>query len=443
MANPPQLPPHQLGPPVEFKASGEDATQTQANLIMARNNPAFPFVKEMFADAMVKRAEQIMLDYTAQAVGVRYEVDGLWHNITQRDRQSGDAMLVVMKKLADLNVNERRAKQSGKFKVQFQDTKLDCSITSQGVQTGERVLLKLSGWDIKLDILSDLGMREKMVEQVKSLLNREEGTMLIVSAMPGDGLTTSFCATLSTSDRFMRDFVGAEDKQNPLPSIENVNMRQFDAAAGETPVALLNSILLKEPDALVVPDLVNAETIDLLCDQVIEKDLFVTTHIPAKEGVEALLRVLAMKPAAEKFSQAVSAVIYGRLVRKLCETCRQPYQPTPQLLQQLGLPAGRISTLFREYQPPPPEQCVDAKGNPIPPPVCPNCGNMAYQGRTAVFELIVVDDKMREALIKSPKLDVLRNLVRASGQRTIKEEGIALVARGVTSLTEMQRVLQK
>ncbi len=435
------LAPHEMGPKVEFKAAGADAQKSQANLIVARNLPAFPLIKEMIADAMLKKTEMIMLDYTAQAVGIRYQIDGLWHNIAQRDRPSGDVMLAVMKKLADCDPKERRLKQGGVFKVEYRGEKLSCTFSSQGVQTGERALLKFAGRKIKLESLADLGMRDKMIEQVKAVLNSDSGGLLLVTSMPGDGLTTAWCATLRAADRFMRDFVGLEPDTNPSPAVENVKMSQFNVEGGETPDKLLPSIILKQPEALVVSELTNGATVDILSDQAAAGKLIVSS-IRAKESVEALLRVLELKPSAEKFAKAIRAVIFQRLVRRLCDTCKQPYQPNPQLIHKLGLPPGRVLNLYRQWQPPPPEQLVDEKGRPIPPPVCPDCGNMGYRGRIAIFELLMVNDRMREALVKQPKLEVLRQIAKADKHRTVREEGIAMVARGLTSLTELQRIVK-
>jgi len=443
MANEPVLAPHQMGPPVDFTAAGADNSKVQANQIQARNSPAFPFVRELFANAISKRTGTIMLNYTQQAVGIRFDVDGMWHDIGQRDRQSGDVMLAVMKKLADLNANERRAKQAGSFKAEFMDQKFTCHFSSQGVKTGERVLIKLEGKGVKIDTLEELGMRAKMIEQVKSVLNHENGGMLIVASMPGDGLTTTFCAALRAADRYMRDFVGLEDRNNRIPPVENVDMQTFDLAAGQTPDALLPSILLKQPEAFVVPDFVNGKTIDMLSEQVTKTGCTVAASINAKEAAEALLRVMMLKPDVEAFAKAVSAVLYTRPARRLCENCRQPYQPAPQLLHKLGLPQGRVNVMYRQWQPPPPEQLVDEKGNPIAPPICPSCGGLGYKGRFGIYELLMVNEQMRQAMIKQPKLEVLRQVAVAAKHRTVKDEGIAAAARGLSSLNEIQRVLQK
>jgi len=143
---------------------------------------------------------------------------------------------------------------------------------------------------------------------------------------------------------------------------------------------------------------------------------------------------LMLKVPPAQFAAAATAVLNGRLVRKLCETCKEAYTPPPEVLKQLGLPAGRIEALYR-----PPTQPIDPKN---PEKVCEKCLGVGYLGRTAIFELLVVDDNIRQILGKTPKLDLLRNAVRASKQRTLQEEGILLVAKGVTSIPELMRVLK-
>jgi len=181
----------------------------------------------------------------------------------------------------------------------------------------------------------------------------------------------------------------------------------------------------------------------MLCDQVNSQNKLVIARVAAKEASEALLRVMAYKGPVQEFVQAVTLVLSGRLVRKLCEPCRQSYQPPPQLLQKLGIPPGRVSVLYRDYQPPPPEQRIDAKGRPIEIEICEQCGGIGFFGRTGIFELMVVNDMIREALVKTPNLEGIRRAARMSGHRVMQEEGIVLVAQGTTSLQELQRVLKQ
>ncbi|MDP6723300.1 MAG: ATPase, T2SS/T4P/T4SS family, partial [Pirellulaceae bacterium] len=211
----------------------------------------------------------------------------------------------------------------------------------------------------------------------------------------------------------------------------------FNAAAGETPDTMIPGLMLKQPDAVVVPELHNAETVRMLCVEATEEERVIMAGVHAKESVEALLRVLLLKADAALFAKSITAVVNVRLVRKLCEECKQAFEPPPQLLQKLGIPPGRVQHLYQEWQPPAPGE--EKRGQPE---VCPKCGGIGYSGRTGIFEFLEVDDRIRQALVSQPKLEVLRQLARQGGNRTLQEEGILLVAQGVTSLNELQRVLK-
>jgi type II secretory ATPase GspE/PulE/Tfp pilus assembly ATPase PilB-like protein len=350
-------------------------------------------------------------------------------------------MLAVLKKIASLDVQDRRSRQEGRFGAVFKGTQYICTIVSQGVKTGERVLIKLDTKKPKFESLEDLGMRPKMRERFKELIDEPQGFM-IVSTPPGGGLTTLWRLAVSAADRFVRDFVCIEDDQQREEEIINVGPIHFDSAAGQTPADILPRLLLKQPDVFVVPELIDARTIEMLCNQVIEHHKMVVTRVVAKDAAEALLRLLALNPPREEFAQSVTAVLNSRLVRRLCQDCRQPYQPQPQVLQRLGIPPSRVSVLYRQFQPPPPEQRVDEKGRPIEIPICQTCGGLGYHGRTGIFEMLEVTDQVRDVLTRQPSLDNIRRAAKASGHRSLQEEGIVLMAQGTTSWEELQRVMK-
>ena len=127
-----------------------------------------------------------------------------------------------------------------------------------------------------------------------------------------------------------------------------------------------------------------------------------------------------------------------RLVRKLCEKCKEAYAPPPEVLKQLGLPAGKIQALYRPPVPPPPDSEAAKQYKP-----CEECMAIGYLGRTAIFELVMVDDTMRQVLTRQPKLELLREASRRAGNRNLQEEGVLLVARGITSVPELVRVLKQ
>ena len=132
-----------------------------------------------------------------------------------------------------------------------------------------------------------------------------------------------------------------------------------------------------------------------------------------------------------RLRKRIAAVLCTRLIRKLCDACKVGYAPTPDLLKKLGIPAGKIEALYRS---PKPEEVEKP---------CKECGALGFKGRTAIFELLEVDDKMREVLLKKPQLDLAKKVARAAGMRPFQEEGLLLVAKGLTSLAELQRVLKE
>jgi type II secretory ATPase GspE/PulE/Tfp pilus assembly ATPase PilB-like protein len=422
---------YEKGAAVELMASGAaEERDNQANLIAARQSPGYLLVKELIADMAARRSDRVILDYSPEAVTARYHIDGVWHNGEARERESGDIMLAVMKTLANLNMNERRKKQDGKFAAKYQEHSYMCPITSQGVQTGERVLVSLlGGYQRNFKNYEDLGMRPKMAEQWSALMGRDKG-LIVISALPEGGLTTLTDVSLVETDRLLRDFVSIEPVSQREREIENIEVTTFDAAAGETPATILPRLIRKYPNVYVLRDFSDPEAAKMLINE-IQEDRLVVTTVHAKDAAEALLRLLKMNVPQREFAENVTAVLSMRLVRKLCDACKVAYAPTPELLKKLGIPAGKIEALYRV---PKPEE--------IEKP-CKECNGIGFVGRTGVFELLVVDDKIREILIRAPQLELLRKAARAAGMRTFQEEGLLLVAKGVTSIAELQRILKQ
>ena len=271
-------------------------------------------------------------------------------------------------------------------------------------------------------------MRSRTQAQLDTLLTQPQG-MVLFSSLPGGGLSSLIDGALSACDCYTRDFAAVEDVKNLEYEVENIHVTTFDPSAGEKVLPVLEKMVRTYPNVLVVRNLPDGETAKFLCDQVQEERLVVTA-IRAKDASEALLRVLLLKVPPKDFAQAISGVVAVRLVRKLCEECKEAYNPQPEVLQQFGIPAGKIQTLFQ-----PPSQ-IDQKK------VCPACDGIGYKGRTGLFELITVDDGVREALVKNPKIEAVRSAARKAGLKTFQEEGLVLVVKGVTSLAELQRVLK-
>jgi hypothetical protein len=285
-------------------------------------------------------------------------------------------------------------------------------------------------------------MRDAVQESYKGMLNGNKG-LVIISAPATHGLPTTWRISLENADKFVRDWVLIENKKNQEPEIINVT-EYFYEDGGDTPEQLFDKVRLKQPDVYVLPSLINPQVVEAVLGQIHKEQKHMVTRTVAVDAVDALLQVLKGNPKHAKALLGIAqGVLNQRLIRRLCESCKQAYQPSPQLLQKLNLPAGRVPKLYKPTIPPPPDQRVDAKGNPIEIEICKKCNGRGYFGRMALFELLVVDDKVRKAVAQFiEKPDELRKFLKASGHSGFFEEGILACALGQTSLEEVQRVMQ-
>lgn len=423
--------PQDKGPPVGLVAMGADNDLVnKANRFTAKQSPGFLTVREVLHDALDRHADKIMLDYTTEGVSVRMEIDGVWHDAGARDREIGDPMLAVLKKLCNLNIEDRRSRQTGCFGVAYKRVKCVWDFGSQGTKKGERAVLQMQNDQQVPQNLDELGMRPKLLENVKELMQSREG-LILFSSLPAGGLSTTFSAALQSMDRFMRHIVSFENASRCEIDIDNIDVNTYRASDGPSITNDLTRLIRTEPDVIIAPSIPDGKIADLLSYQAVEGKLVIST-IRAKEAVESLLRFLMLKATPEEFAPAVKAVINQRLVRKLCNACKEAYQPPVAQIKQLGLPPTRVDTFCREPQ----SRSEDQE-------VCTACGGIGYRGRTAIFELLMVSNKLRETLVKQPKIEVLRKVAYESGHRSLQEEGIVLVASGVTSLPELTRVLRQ
>jgi type II secretory ATPase GspE/PulE/Tfp pilus assembly ATPase PilB-like protein len=378
---------------------------------------------------VAKRSDKTLLDYGREGVGQKYQIDGVWHNGEARDRPSGDAMLAVMKMLAALDANERTKPQNGRFIAKYEGKSYSARFAAQGAQAGERVSLALDDGKRKFETLDDLGMRDKVRDRWHELIGADQG-MLIFSTLPGDGLTSLIDTSIEDTDRLMRDWIALEPENAREREIENVDVETYDGASGQSLSAILPKIIRKYPNVYVVRNVDSPQAADLLFREVQDDHLLVTS-IHAKDAPEALLRMLQKKVPQKSFAAAITAVLYMRLIRKLCEQCRVPYEPTPDVLQKLGIPQGRVQVLYRAPK-------AEERDKP-----CPACHGIGFFGRTGLFELLEINDEIRQILAKQPNPDLLKKAARRAGMRSLQEEGILLVAKGVTSLPELMRVLKQ
>ena len=424
--------------PLEITAAGETDEEKEVNLQMVQPSPGFEPAQELIVDAIIKDADVTVLDYTANQVNVRYQIDGLWHAGAPMDRESGDYMLATLKQISGMNYQERRARQEGSFATFFNKVRQKFKIVSQGIQTGERVALYLDYKRPPLESAEQLGMRSRMTAELKEILQNPETGVVLVSAVPGEGYTTAWRGVLDTCDRLTRDFFVMEEVGKNEPEVINIYPIDFDPAKGEDALSPVPQLLLREPDVLAFPEIPTGDLLNRIIDMGTEQKIPLYIRSPGKFCIDALLRLVALRPDIKKLSEHLDAIVCMRLIRLLCPDCKIGFQPHPSVLQRLGLPPGRVAQLFKPniYQP----GSVDEAGEEIE--ACPTCSGIGYRGRTGLFELLKMNDGMREALATKPRVDVLSQVAKQSGHVSMQMEGVVLIAKGVTSLEELQRVLK-
>ena len=448
-----------LGPEVDLFADLSPAKRDkQSQTILARQLEGYIATTELFGDALDRRASQLLLDFT-ENMGIRYLIDGVWHNLPSHSVETGRQITEVLSALATDPTNPEQSSFVQSSEADFSATfskmidsdddsiKLDhnqasrnrfhgkweeivtCKLTLALGKNVERWLISFERSADHLHSLLDLGMRKKTVEEVTSALQNTKG-MILFSALPAGGLTTLISIGLESVDRYMRDFVSVEDSDSPELEIANVDPKYYDSSAGERPVDCLPDVSRSQPDVIVCRKMVDSQSAQMLCELAMS-DFLVISSIAARDSLEALLRVLVMKVPPELVAGSITTVVHGRLIRKLCPECKVSYRPSPELLKRLGIPPERADNLYRAA---PPESKT----------FCEVCEGIGYHGITGVYEVLHMNQDIQKILVSGkPNIDDLKKVARKTGMHTELDHGKLLVARGITSVEELQRSLKK
>jgi len=236
-------------------------------------------------------------------------------------------------------------------------------------------------------------------------------------------------------DRFTRDVANIEDINGASEPIENIISGLYDSAKGENPMKTLPDLLFRAIAVLFVRDMSAPETIKTACEALEHDDRLFITMTRAKDGVAAWQNFLAVDFPSQRIVPHLNAVLCQRLIRKLCEDCKEPYEPDPKVLQQLRLNPNQVKHLFRKRTPLPPHE--EAKRG-----ICPTCHGVGYYERTALFELLTVSDATRALLLSKADPAAIRQQLGKEGQQSFLHEGIRLLLKGDTSVEELSRVLK-
>jgi type II secretory ATPase GspE/PulE/Tfp pilus assembly ATPase PilB-like protein len=330
-----------------------------------------------------------------------------------------------------LDVNERRKPQSGMIKTQLDNARHELTVRTAGSKTGEALALMRDirkRHDFKLDTL---GLDAHQLELIRQVVKEPSGIVL-VAAPPGHGLRSTVYAVLRAHDAFLTHILTVE--RAPDGEVEGITQVVIPhSASGPEELEKVKWVASQEPDVMAVPVLADSGSAQVVARFATVKRVYVGLRAgSAFDALTAWRRLVGDDAAA---LNNLKMVISGRLVRKLCDACKIGYAPDAGQLRKMNIDPTRVSKLFQARTSP----MRDTKGNPVP---CTFCQDMAYNGREGAFEVLVVDDEVRQLLISGASLNQLKTTFRKQKGRYIQEKALALVEEGRTSVQEVLRVMK-
>jgi type II secretory ATPase GspE/PulE/Tfp pilus assembly ATPase PilB-like protein len=408
----------------------EDEADERIN--RAAGSKGYKAAKEMVWEALQRRATDIHLEPTREEMTVRFRIDGLMHAADPFSRSMGDAVINIFKVLAELDITEKRKPQDGSFAARTEGRRIDFRVATAGSVVGEKMVMRILDQSQQIISLSQLGMRDKLREQIRRIADQPHG-MLIVCGPTGSGKSTTLYACMNEIDRYQKNVITVE---NPVEyHIGNVTQIEINPKAGKTFAGELRSILRQDPDVIYVGEIRDQETAEIAC-QAAQTGHMVFTTLHANDAITALGRLIDLGVQPFMVADAVSAILGQRLVRLLCPKCKVRYKPNPELLRKANLPSDKIKFFYR-----PPEAGEGEPGREsgeLEP--CYYCGGTGYYGRTGIFELLIITDRIRDMIRDNPNLTAIRQEAIKNGMKHLQEDGLRQVIEGKTSIQELLRV---
>jgi type II secretory ATPase GspE/PulE/Tfp pilus assembly ATPase PilB-like protein len=388
----------------------------------------------MVYEALQRRATDIHLEPTKNELTVRFRVDGILHAADPFSRNMGDAVLNIFKVLADMDITEKRKPQDGGLSARVSGKAIDFRVATSGSVVGEKMVMRILDKSQQIISLTQLGLRDRLRDQVNQIAQQPHG-MLIVCGPTGAGKSTTLYACLNEIDRYQKNVITVE---NPVEyHIDNVTQIEINPKAGKTFAGELRSILRQDPDVIYIGEIRDQETAEIACQAAMTGHMVFTT-LHANDTVTALGRLIDLGVQPFMVADAVSAILGQRLVRLLCPKCKVRYKPNAELLRKANLPADKIKFFYR-----PPDSADDSHSKADldgRPEACEHCGGTGYFGRTGVFELLVISDRIRDMIRDNPNLNAIRQEAVKNGMKYLQEDGLRQVIEGKTSIQELLRV---
>ncbi|MBV8313333.1 MAG: Flp pilus assembly complex ATPase component TadA [Planctomycetaceae bacterium] len=401
-----------------FSGRSESAIDLESIEEMAEAAPVRKLLNMVLLLSIKDKASDIHFEPFEDEYKMRYRVDGVLYELVPPPRHLAPAIASRIKVMANLDIAERRLPQDGRIELAIGGNQVDIRVSTLPTLFGESVVLRiLDRTVVQLD-LNQIGMPEDTLKTWREVIRKPNGIVL-VTGPTSSGKTTTLYATLNELNEITDKIITTEE---PVEyDIDGLIQVPINPEIGVTFAACLRTILRQDPDKILVGETRDLETAEIAVQASLTGHMVFTT-LHTSDAPSAVTRLRDMGVATFLITATVEAVLAQRLVRKICTHCRTEYQPPPEVAMELGMTPAEAAT--RKF--------FHGKG-------CQKCNYTGYKGRMGIFELLIMNDALRELVIAETSLDEFRDACRKSGMRTLRESGLRAIHAGLTTIEDVVR----
>ena len=405
---------------LEDDTGNEDLQQLKD---LASEAPVIRLVSLIISRAMEARASDIHVEPFENRLIVRYRIDGVLHEVESPPRRLSAAVISRIKIMASLDIAERRLPQDGRIKLRIHGKEADLRVSTVPTLYGESVVMRILDKSSTLLDFDRLGFDAKNLSAFKSALMQPHG-ILLVTGPTGSGKTTTLYTALQTINQPDLKILTVED---PVEyQMDGINQIQVKPQIGLTFANALRSIVRQDPDVIMVGEIRDLETAQIAVQSALTGHMVLST-LHTNDAASTINRLLDMGMEDYLLTSTIVGVQAQRLVRNLCMACRQPYTPTPELLEEIGL---------KRYLPEPDSVLYHSKG-------CELCGGTGFIGRSCIVEVLLMNDTVRQKVMTHATSGEIRRVAVEQGMETMYENGLRKVTAGLTTLEEVLRATRE
>lgn len=380
--------------------------------------PVIKFVNSLIFRAVKEKASDIHIEPFEKDFVVRYRVDGVLYDIIRQPKKAHAAISSRIKVMGQLDIAEKRLPQDGRIKIKIAGKDIDLRLSTVPTIFGERVVMRILEQSGKVLELEQLGFPAESRAQIEKLIFRKHG-IILVTGPTGSGKSTTLSACLVKLASPERNILTVED---PVEyQIKGVNQVQVNTKIELTFARALRAFLRQNPDIIMVGEIRDKETAEIAINASLTGHLVLSTlHTNNAAGAPTRLVDMGVEPFM--VASSLLGIVAQRLIRKLCTKCRQPHEPSAMELEQLGLKA------------------LPATAKTFKAVGCASCTQSGYSGQTVIHELLIVDEAIRSLIVRSSESNALHKAAVQNGMVALRDDALAKVLNGITSIEEVLRV---